>query len=538
MVGLVSRSRLRVGAVASIVLLATVGAALAGDVTLKMRGGDFSITGALKAYDGARYTVTSKDLGTMTLEQARFECVSGDCPRAPIATTASLATLTRPGARTVVAIAGSNTIGNALMPALIEGYAQTVNARINKVVGSNPLDVEFNLLTSDGRDVALVELHRHGSTTAFAELEKRKAQIGMASRPVKPEEVQKLQASGLGDIKRVGSEHILGLDGLLVLVAPGNPSISFSLETIAQIFAGKIVDWSELGLPPGPIRVHAPTPDSGTYETFETLVLKPRKLELTATAKRTENHAEQSDQVAADPLAIGFTGVAYQRNAKSLNIESRCGLIAAPSLFAMKTEEYPLARRLFLYTDGELRDPLAKGLLQFMLSPQAQTIVKASDFVDQSPERIAYASQSARIANALNAPAEAFDLAMMNTLISDIKGADRLSLTFRFQTGSFALDNKALGDISRLRDLLATPEFRGNTVSLIGFADSVGTFANNLRLSQRRAQAVLAALTAGGALNPGATVTTKAYSALAPVSCNDADDGRSLNRRVEVWVRR
>jgi phosphate transport system substrate-binding protein len=291
------------------------------------------------------------------------------------------------------------------------------------------------------------------------------------------------------------------------------------IETIAQIFAGKILDWSELGLPAGPINIHAPTPESGTFETFETLVLKPRKLELAASAKRTENHAEQSDQVARDPRAIGFTGIAYQRNAKALNIESRCGLIAAPSLFSMKTEEYPLARRLFLYTDGEPRDPLAKGLLQFALAPAAQPIVKANDFVDQSPERIPYVSQGARIANALNAPADAFDLGLMNTLIGDLKGADRLSVTFRFTTASFSLDNKALSDVARLRDLLATPDYRSASVYLVGFADSVGLFSNNLRLSQRRSQAVLSALASSGAASGALTgVTTKAYSALAPVS--------------------
>jgi phosphate transport system substrate-binding protein len=32
-------------------------------------------------------------------------------------------------------------------------------------------------------------------------------------------------------------------------------------------------------------------------------------------------------------------------------------------------------------------------------------------------------------------------------------------------------------------------------------------------------------------------VVHKGYSELAPVACNDQEDGRNLNRRVEVWVR-
>ncbi|MEQ1384070.1 hypothetical protein ABLW58_25810, partial [Salmonella enterica] len=82
---------------------------------------------------------------------------------------------------------------------------------------------------------------------------------------------------------------------------------------------------------------------SGTFDTFDNLVLKPRNLKLVDTAKRTENHAEQSDLVAADPNGIGFAGIAYERNAKALNIETSCGLIVKPSVFSMKTEEYPLS---------------------------------------------------------------------------------------------------------------------------------------------------------------------------------------------------
>ncbi|MFX8680983.1 substrate-binding domain-containing protein, partial [Acinetobacter baumannii] len=89
------------------------------------------------------------------------------------------------------------------------------------------------------------------------------------------------------------------------------PAISLSLDNIAKIFGGVIKDWSEVGLPAGTINVYASTPESGTFDTFDNLVLKPRNLKLVDTAKRTENHAEQSDLVAADPNGIGFAGIAY-----------------------------------------------------------------------------------------------------------------------------------------------------------------------------------------------------------------------------------
>jgi phosphate transport system substrate-binding protein len=39
-----------------------------------------------------------------------------------------------------------------------------------------------------------------------------------------------------------------------------------------------------------------------------------------------------------------------------------------------------------------------------------------------------------------------------------------------------------------------------------------------------------------GGIDPS-LVVHKGYSELAPVACNDNQEGRNLNRRVEVWVR-
>lgn len=514
--------------------------ASAAEVTLKMKGGDFSVTGDLQAFDNGKYTIQSKSFGTMSLDAARFDCEGAGCPRAGAAgvpgqaTTASRAPVSAAGQ---IQVTGSNTIGGQLMPALIQAYAQSLGTKATKVVGADPLDLQFKLADAKGVETGLIELHRRGSSTAFQGFEKRIVDIGMSSRPIKGDEATKLTAVGLPDLRQPANEHVLGLDGLIVVVAPGNPAVSLSLDNIAKIFSGAVKDWSELGLPPGKINIYAPTGDSGTFETFDTLVMKPRNLKFVDTAKRTENHAEQSDLVAADPGGIGFTSIAYQRNAKPVNVESSCGLISRPSTFAMKTEEYPLTRRLYLYTLGEPKEPLARGLLSFALSPAAQPIVRQNDFIDQEPDTLDFQAQTTRIAYALNAPGPDFDLNLMKTLISDLKPANRLTTTFRFDTANFSLDTKASSDVVRLRAILDSPDYRGKTVILAGFADGVGRFDSNLALSQRRAQTVLTALQRAGNKPLLANVISKAYSQLAPVACNDTPESRSFNRRVEVWVK-
>ena len=64
------------------------------------------------------------------------------------------------------------------------------------------------------------------------------------------------------------------------------------------------------------------------------------------------------------------------RRAKPVNITTSCGIIIQPTVFNIKTEEYPLSRRMYFYTAGEPKNPLARSLLAFALSPQLQPIIR------------------------------------------------------------------------------------------------------------------------------------------------------------------
>jgi phosphate transport system substrate-binding protein len=196
-----------------------------------------------------------------------------------------------------------------------------------------------------------------------------------------------------------------------------------------------------------------------------------------------------------------------------------------------------MSRRLYFYTRGQPQTRLARELLAHALSAAVQPVLKTANFVDQEPETLEFGAQTSRIAYALNAQGEDFDMSLMRTLISEIKDARRLSLTFRFHTASFALDNKALADVARLRALLDTPEYRSKTVLLVGFADAIGSFPTNMKLAERRAAAVHKALLGNRPAGTVRTFVPRAYGELAPVACNDSDESRQYNRRVEVWVK-
>ena len=310
-----------------------------------------------------------------------------------------------------------------------------------------------------------------------------------------------------------------------------------AIDDIAKVFSGAVTDWSQLGFAAGKINVYAMVESSGVWGSFEDLVMKPRNLKARPDIIRIDASTDWSDKVAQDKSGIGITNIGIVRNSKALNVEASCGLIVRPSNFAAKTEEYPLMHRLHLYTSGTPKVPLARELLTFAMSPAMQPVLKEANFVDQSLEALDFQAQTARIAYALNAQTEDFDINMMRTMIGEVKGASRLSTTFRFGTADATLDSRANADIQRLAELLKSADYRNKPVMIIGFADAIGSFASNLKLSERRAAAVLRALTVSAGIGVRSQVTTRAYGELAPVACNDTPEARNYNRRVEVWVK-
>ena len=86
-------------------------------------------------------------------------------------------------------------------------------------------------------------------------------------------------------------------------------------------------------------------------------------------------------------------------------------------------------------------------------------------------------------------------------------------------------------DLQLAQFLNEHPERR---IEIDGFTDSVGADGYNLDLSQRRADAVSAALISRG-IDPS-RIGTQGYGKSYPVASNSEASGRQLNRRVEVVI--
>jgi outer membrane protein OmpA-like peptidoglycan-associated protein len=86
-----------------------------------------------------------------------------------------------------------------------------------------------------------------------------------------------------------------------------------------------------------------------------------------------------------------------------------------------------------------------------------------------------------------------------------------------------------------LRNLAASLGKYPNTdLLIVGYTDSTGTNDYNLALSERRAMAVSSFLAGQGVT--AARLRTAGRGEMEPVSTNDTEVGRQLNRRVEVAI--
>ncbi len=422
------------------------------------------------------------------------------------------------GPAPILRLHGSNTIGKTLAPNLAEKFLEKLGAvRVHQVPGrEDELTVEGTL---NGSPV-VIEVQAHGTGTAFEDLASGKADIGLASRRIKPEE----QAKFSGIMTSATSEHVLGLDGVAVLVSPVNPIESLSVTQIRDIFCGRITDWSQVGGAAAAIRVYSRNDKSGTFDIFKAMVLKDCPLAPYARHDY-EDSEKLSDDVAADAAGIGFVGMPYIRGCKALKVSDAGALALRPTVFTVATEDYRLSRRLYLYLPPLAPSSWATRFVAFALSDAGQQIVDATGFVGQSLLKAATRTLEDVQAAGGEVPSEYAVLT---------RDAEQQRLNFRFEKGSNALDNKARRDVGRLVERLALPGNHRRALLLIGFTDNVGGDAANLRLSRERARAVARELLQEGLQAAAVTGFGKAR----PVAGNDTEEGRARNRRVEVWLRR
>jgi phosphate transport system substrate-binding protein len=338
----------------------------------------------------------------------------------------------------------------------------------------------------------------------------------MSSNEVKDEMHEELSNKGIGDMRTPACEHVIGLDGLAVIIHSTNSVSRLSKDQIAAVFSGAIRDWSQLGREKGgPIRLYARDANSGTFESFQAMVLGNKT--LNPEARRIEDSTELSEGVSNDPDGMGFVGLPYIKNCKAVAVgDGECAPLI-PTPFTVATEDYALSRRLYFYSPSTPSHPWVRELVEFSLGTAGQEIVSNSGFIKQSIDT-----------HRINVPSGAPE-----QYVALSQGAERLSLSLRFNSSESQLDTKASRDLDRLVAALLQPRFEKSQVLLIGFSDDSGDASKDIERSKKFVEMVSSELEMRGVK----AQAVEGVGAVLPIASNTTKAGRAKNRRVEVWIK-
>jgi len=217
-----------------------------------------------------------------------------------------------------------------------------------------------------------------GSGTGIAALINKQTDIADASRAMKDEEKQDAEANGVNPV-----ETQVALDGLSVVVNPNNPVTELSIPQLSDIYSGKVTNWKDVGGNDASIVVLARDTNSGTHVFFkEHVVQYQEKLEYGSDVQFMAATQAGFDEVAQNENAIMYGGLGYVTDdVKPLGVKKDDSSPAVhASIATVKSGEYPVARPLFVYTNGE-PSGLLKAYIDWILGSEGQRIVEDLEFV-------------------------------------------------------------------------------------------------------------------------------------------------------------
>ncbi len=225
-------------------------------------------------------------------------------------------------------------------------------------------------------DVA-VAVSGGGSGTGIAAMINGTVDIANASRKMKAKEAKKAKERGQNPV-----EHIVGYDALAVFLHDNNPMDTISITQLQKIFGrgGGAENWADLGVEVpgckgGKIVVVSRQNNSGTYAYFKKAVLGKKGKYRMGTL---DMHGSKDvvDLVEKTPCAIGYSGLAYATDhIKMACVSQKDGEpCVSPSVETASNRTYPVARPLFMYTNGEPKGAI-KEYMDWIQSDTGQCII-------------------------------------------------------------------------------------------------------------------------------------------------------------------
>jgi len=255
--------------------------------------------------------------------------------------------------------------------------AQQGKAEVITIAGSSTVK-KFIRIAADAYSSRHPEtqfiINSGGSTAGFAELIDGRIQIGMMSRELTNKEANQLSAI----------QHlVVAIDAVVPIVSREvfqSGIRKIDLPSLARIYKGEIVNWSELGGIDKEILVADKEVHRGTHFVFAKAVFGDPNETGSNRAIILGDNKEVVNLVSSSDQAIGYVSFAFAKGdvaPLSLTIHDK---VVAADIPNIRDEAYPMARKLYLLIPKDAPDYVAE-FVRFALSKEASILVKKAGYI-------------------------------------------------------------------------------------------------------------------------------------------------------------
>ena len=255
-------------------------------------------------------------------------------------------------------------------PAATEAPATTAAAKLSGTVatdGSTSMEKVIGALGEafmEANPDTTFTYNPTGSGSGIQAVQEGRCDIGLSSRALKDAEKE----AGL-------TETVLAYDGIAMIVNPANPVEDLSLEQIADIYTGKITNWSEVGGNDSQIVLIGREAGSGTRGGFEEIV---GVVDACQYRQELSSTGDVITTVAQNPDAIGYASLAAVKDTvKALKVAG-----VTPTEATVKDGTYTIQRPFVLATKtGEKLNDVAQAFFDYATSTDVGEIIAAAGAV-------------------------------------------------------------------------------------------------------------------------------------------------------------
>lgn len=334
--------------------------------------------------------------------------------------------------------------------------------------------------------------------------------------------------------------QLLGLSAFAVITAADVGVDVISMNDLAEIYAGDITNWSQIGgadLTVLPLQLPAGSP---ARDDFVTLVMEPVGTAIASNVLTMADEASIAASVNQFPGSISIVNLTGASENNTLSVSGSCGLPVAPSEFNIISGDYPLVRPIMVTYDRTPNTTLLTELFDYATSEVSQNLLTREGLINHTAITQAGEAKSARVSGLMNTALDEAERVVATTMFELLFESERLSPTM---TGGRASGPEGAWNRAMLRDLaglVAGDAFAGRELLFIGLGQSDEGSEEAIAASALAASEVQAAFGQFAADIVDAndlTLSSYGFGGVAPATCYDGQVAGPTHTRIEVWVR-